>query len=133
GTAAPRVGIERNCFARRRLRSAHASAWLEFHGEQSLRYSDCSAIAWDPRIQSGCAGEALFRYRASQTFAKGELGAATTARADVEIRDGRRALFVATCSKIRGGTGTSSSPRLVPAILWACNRVGCRSARTHPG
>src|SRR4030095_12779948 len=101
---------ERNCFARRRLRSAHAPARLEFHREQNLRYGDCSAIAWDPGIQSGCAGEALFRYRASQTLAKSELGAATAAGADAEIRAGRRALFIATRRKIRGGAVHTSAP-----------------------
>src|SRR4029077_2525762 len=109
GTAAPRVRTKRNCFARRRLRSADAPARLEFHGEQNLRHSRCGAVAWDLRIQSGCAGEALFRCRASQTLAKGKLGAATAADADAEICGGRRAFFVTACRKIRGGAGASSS------------------------
>ena len=75
---------------------------LNFTASKIFDTVDCGAVAWNPRIQSGCAGEALFRCRASQTFAKGKLGAATAAAADAEIRDGRRALFVATCRKIRG-------------------------------
>ena len=75
---------------------------LNFTASRIFDTVDCGAIAWDPRIQSGCAGEALLRCRASQTFAKGKLGAATAAGADAEIRGGRRALFVAACRKIRG-------------------------------
>ena len=90
---------------------------LNFTASKIFDTVDCGAVAWDPRIQSGCAGEALLRCRASQTFAKGKLGAATAAGADAEIRGGRRALFVAACRKIRGRAGACSPPGLVPTIL----------------
>ena len=48
---------------------------------------------------------------------KANWATATAAAADAEIRGGRRALFVATCRKIRGRAGASSTPRLVSAIL----------------
>ena len=73
-TAAASAGIERNCSPWSGLRFADAPAWLEFRGQQNLRHSHCSAAAWDSRVQSGCAGEAVLRCRASRTFAKKPIG-----------------------------------------------------------
>ena len=47
---------------------------LNFTASKIFDTVDCGAVAWNPRIQSGCAGETLLRCRASQTFAERQIG-----------------------------------------------------------